>query len=101
MLKGLRRARSLTASLICLKKKKLKLLLLEKKNHKEALARIAELEKTVEKQQTQSKTLELLSQDLGDDCKWLLTHGVPLIAGRLVKSEELAKYMFELGGGCL
>ncbi|KAM0037951.1 hypothetical protein Hdeb2414_s0013g00409211 [Helianthus debilis subsp. tardiflorus] len=31
------------------------------------------------------------------DCKWLLVRGVPLIADRIVKSDELAKYMFELG----
>ncbi|MFS7937869.1 hypothetical protein Hanom_Chr05g00432831 [Helianthus anomalus] len=68
------------------------------KSHAEALARIAELEKTVDEKQTQNKTLELLSQDYGDDCKWLLTPGVPLLANRLVRSEELAKYMFELGG---
>ncbi|KAJ0713898.1 hypothetical protein HanPI659440_Chr13g0483541 [Helianthus annuus] len=86
-------------------------------------ARIAELEKTVAEQQAQNKTLDLLAQDLGDDCKWLLTRGVPLvrslviftcltffmfviyvlpffvyIAGRLVRSDELAKYMFDLGG---
>ncbi|KAJ0800045.1 hypothetical protein HanPI659440_Chr03g0098431 [Helianthus annuus] len=68
------------------------------KGHEEALARIAELEKIVDEQQTQNKTLELLSLDLGDDCKWLLTRGVPLLADRLVRSKELAKYMFELGG---
>ncbi|KAJ0770442.1 hypothetical protein HanPI659440_Chr07g0257471 [Helianthus annuus] len=31
------------------------------------------------------------------DCKWLLARDVPLIADRIVKSDELAKYMFELG----
>ncbi|MFS8035013.1 hypothetical protein Hanom_Chr17g01587991 [Helianthus anomalus] len=54
------------------------------KSHVEALARIAELER--------------LSKELGNDCKWLLTRGVPLLADRLVGSEELAKYMIELGG---
>ncbi|KAJ0789299.1 hypothetical protein HanPI659440_Chr05g0201961 [Helianthus annuus] len=48
------------------------------KSHAEALARITDLEKTVDEQLTQNKTLELLSQDLGDDYKWLLTPGVPL-----------------------
>ncbi|KAF5773840.1 hypothetical protein HanRHA438_Chr13g0603851 [Helianthus annuus] len=68
------------------------------KGHEEALTRIVELENTIDEQQTQTKTLELFSQDLGDDCKWLPTRGVPLIVDRLVRSEELAKYMFELGG---
>ncbi|KAJ0440257.1 hypothetical protein HanHA300_Chr16g0634401 [Helianthus annuus] len=56
------------------------------------------MENTVEEQRSQNKTLEPLAEDLGDDCKWLLTCGIPLIADRLVKSDELAKYMFELGG---
>ncbi|MFS7947848.1 hypothetical protein Hanom_Chr06g00553001 [Helianthus anomalus] len=47
---------------------------------------------------TQNKALEILAEDLGGDCKWLLAHGIPLIADRLVKSDELAKYRFELGG---
>ncbi|KAJ0752386.1 hypothetical protein HanPI659440_Chr09g0323741 [Helianthus annuus] len=70
-----------------------------RKSNEEARARVVELEKTIEDQQAQNKTLELLAQDLGDDCKWLLTHGVPLasIADRLVRSEELIKYMFDLG----
>ncbi|MFS7953656.1 hypothetical protein Hanom_Chr07g00621211 [Helianthus anomalus] len=41
--------------------------------------------------------MDLLAQDLGNDCMWLLTRGVPLILDRLVRSEELAKYMFDLG----
>ncbi|MFS7921313.1 hypothetical protein Hanom_Chr03g00235341 [Helianthus anomalus] len=49
------------------------------KRNEEVRARIAELGKTVEEQQAQNKTLELLSQDLGDDCKWLLMCGVPLL----------------------
>ncbi|KAF5779059.1 hypothetical protein HanRHA438_Chr12g0566351 [Helianthus annuus] len=67
------------------------------KSHAEALAWIAELERVVDDHQNQNKTLELLSQELGNDCKWLLTRGVPLLADRLVGSEELAKYMIELG----
>ncbi|MFS7962836.1 hypothetical protein Hanom_Chr08g00731211 [Helianthus anomalus] len=43
------------------------------------IGRITELEKKVDEQQTQNKTLELLSRDLGDDCKWRLTRGVPLV----------------------
>ncbi|KAM0008162.1 hypothetical protein Hdeb2414_s0120g00802881 [Helianthus debilis subsp. tardiflorus] len=59
------------------------------KSNEEARACVAALEKTIEEQQAQNKTLELLAWDLGDDCKWLLTRSVPL---------ELAKYMFDLGG---
>ncbi|KAJ0668957.1 hypothetical protein HanPI659440_Chr17g0695561 [Helianthus annuus] len=69
-----------------------------KEKEAESQARIAALEKTVEEQSTQNKALKLLAEDLGADCKWLLAHGIPLIADRLVKSDELAKYMFELGG---
>ncbi|KAF5760086.1 hypothetical protein HanRHA438_Chr16g0760991 [Helianthus annuus] len=31
------------------------------------------------------------------DCKWLLARAAPLIADRIAGSEELAKYMYELG----
>ncbi|KAM0034908.1 hypothetical protein Hdeb2414_s0015g00440231 [Helianthus debilis subsp. tardiflorus] len=54
------------------------------KSHAEAFARIAELEKVVDDQQNQNNTLEMLSQELGGACKWLLTHDVPLLADRLV-----------------
>ncbi|KAJ0805027.1 hypothetical protein HanPI659440_Chr02g0044951 [Helianthus annuus] len=40
----------------------------------------------------------MLSEDLGGDCKWQLTRDMPLLMDRLVASEELAKYMFELRG---
>ncbi|KAJ0827879.1 hypothetical protein HanRHA438_Chr17g0830901 [Helianthus annuus] len=69
-----------------------------KEKEAESQARIAALEKTVEEQSTQNKALKLLAKDLGADCKWLLARGIPLIVDRLVKSDELAKYMFELGG---
>ncbi|KAJ0435245.1 hypothetical protein HanIR_Chr17g0891201 [Helianthus annuus] len=69
-----------------------------KEKEAESQTRIVALEKTVEEQSTQNKALELLADDLGADCKWLLARGIPLIADRLVKSDELAKYMFELGG---
>ncbi|KAJ0715854.1 hypothetical protein HanPI659440_Chr13g0506181 [Helianthus annuus] len=69
-----------------------------KEKEAESQARIAALEKTVEEQKTQNKALELMAEDLGADCKWLLARGIPLIADRLVKSDEIVKYMFELGG---
>ncbi|KAM0029528.1 hypothetical protein Hdeb2414_s0018g00527151 [Helianthus debilis subsp. tardiflorus] len=40
---------------------------------------------------------EILVEEATADCKWLLTRDVPLIADHIVKSDELAKYMFELG----
>ncbi|MFS8021505.1 hypothetical protein Hanom_Chr16g01428151 [Helianthus anomalus] len=40
---------------------------------------------------------EVLAEEANADCKWLLVRGVPLIANRIVKSDELAKYMFDLG----
>ncbi|MFS7953643.1 hypothetical protein Hanom_Chr07g00621071 [Helianthus anomalus] len=61
-------------------------------------ARIAELVKIVAEQQAQNKTLDLLAQDLGNDCMWLLTRGVPLIVDHFMRSKELAKYMLDLGG---
>ncbi|MFS7948124.1 hypothetical protein Hanom_Chr06g00556281 [Helianthus anomalus] len=73
--------------------------LVTQRSNEEAHALIAKLKRMIEEQQAQNKTLKLMSQDLGDDYKWLLTHGVPLIADRLMRSEELAKYMFDLGGG--
>ncbi|KAM0050435.1 hypothetical protein Hdeb2414_s0008g00297531 [Helianthus debilis subsp. tardiflorus] len=62
-----------------------------KEKEAESQTRIATLEKTVEEQLTQNKALELLAEDLGAAYKWLLARGIPL-------SDELAKYMFELGG---
>ncbi|KAJ0796110.1 hypothetical protein HanPI659440_Chr04g0158371 [Helianthus annuus] len=72
------------------------------KKNEEARARIAKLEQIVAEQHAQNKTLDLLGQDLGNDYTWLLTRGVRFvhfhIVDRLVRSEELAKYMFDLGG---
>ncbi|KAF5773756.1 hypothetical protein HanRHA438_Chr13g0602931 [Helianthus annuus] len=61
--------------------------LVAQKNNEEARARIAELEKMVAEQQAQNKTLDLLAKT------WVMT-----IADRFVRSDELAKYMFDLGG---
>ncbi|KAJ0640249.1 hypothetical protein HanLR1_Chr16g0613211 [Helianthus annuus] len=63
------------------------------KGNEEARAWIAELEKTVEEQKAQNKTLELLSQDLGDDCKWLLMRDVPLVS-LVVVLTRLTFFMF-------
>ncbi|KAJ0702782.1 hypothetical protein HanPI659440_Chr14g0543571 [Helianthus annuus] len=59
--------------------------------------RLANLEKVVAEKTAESKALEILTEEIMADCKWLLVRGVPLIADRIVKSDELVKYMFELG----
>ncbi|KAJ0763832.1 hypothetical protein HanPI659440_Chr08g0285431 [Helianthus annuus] len=46
---------------------------------------------------SECKASELLVEEVSADCKWLLSRAVPLIADRIVKSRELASYMFELG----
>ncbi|KAM0049591.1 hypothetical protein Hdeb2414_s0008g00287691 [Helianthus debilis subsp. tardiflorus] len=68
------------------------------KREAESELRIVALEKVVEEKTTQDKALEIIAEEISTDCKWLLAHGVPLIADRIVKSDDLAKYMFELGG---
>ncbi|KAJ0719512.1 hypothetical protein HanLR1_Chr08g0282581 [Helianthus annuus] len=59
--------------------------------------RIVTLEKVVAEKTAKSKASEILAKEISADCKWLLMRGVPLIADRIVKSDKLAKYMFELG----
>ncbi|KAF5814046.1 hypothetical protein HanRHA438_Chr03g0116731 [Helianthus annuus] len=58
---------------------------------------VANLEMVVAEKTAESKVSEILVEEISADCKWLLARGVPLIADRIVKSDELAKYMFELG----
>ncbi|MFS8034489.1 hypothetical protein Hanom_Chr17g01581721 [Helianthus anomalus] len=43
------------------------------------------------------KASEILAEEANTNCKWLLARNVPLIVDRIVKSDELAKYMFDLG----
>ncbi|KAF5767228.1 hypothetical protein HanXRQr2_Chr14g0621881 [Helianthus annuus] len=50
-----------------------------KEKEAESQAHIAALENTVEEQTSQNKALELLTEDLGADCKWLLASGIPLV----------------------
>ncbi|MFS8023762.1 hypothetical protein Hanom_Chr16g01455341 [Helianthus anomalus] len=59
--------------------------------------RLANLEKVVVEKTTESKPSKILAGEISADCKWLLARGVPLIADRIIKLDELAKYMFELG----
>ncbi|MFS7888959.1 hypothetical protein Hanom_Chr00s000002g01601151 [Helianthus anomalus] len=56
-----------------------------RKTHEEALSNNAELEKAIKTHKAQVKSSEMVSQELGKDCKWLINHEIPL----------LAKYMFE------
>ncbi|KAJ0796162.1 hypothetical protein HanPI659440_Chr04g0158991 [Helianthus annuus] len=78
---------------------------------KEYVERIAKLEKfakqkvseceaserLLEEKVSECKASELLVGEISADCKWLLSRAVPLITDRIVKSPELAHYMFELG----
>ncbi|KAJ0711515.1 hypothetical protein HanOQP8_Chr09g0324691 [Helianthus annuus] len=67
------------------------------KKEEEYVKRIAALEEFVEKKIAECKAFELLTEEISVDCKWLLSRAVPLIAYHIVKSHELANYMFELG----
>ncbi|KAJ0428209.1 hypothetical protein HanRHA438_Chr17g0799831 [Helianthus annuus] len=67
------------------------------KREEEYLQRIAKLEKLAEEKIVESKASELFAEEVSADCKWLLAHAVPRISERIVKSHELANYMFELG----
>ncbi|KAJ0758783.1 hypothetical protein HanPSC8_Chr04g0175931 [Helianthus annuus] len=67
------------------------------KREKEYVERIAKLEKFVEEKISESKASEILAEEIYVDCKWLFTHAVPLISECITKSDELAKYMFDLG----
>ncbi|KAM0012258.1 hypothetical protein Hdeb2414_s0054g00755091 [Helianthus debilis subsp. tardiflorus] len=59
------------------------------KREEEYLQRIAKLEKFAEEKVAECKA--------SADYKWLLSLVVPMISERIVKSHELANYMFELG----
>ncbi|MFS7907149.1 hypothetical protein Hanom_Chr01g00067871 [Helianthus anomalus] len=45
----------------------------------------------------ESKASKILAEETTVDCKWLLARAVPLISERITKSDELARYMYELG----
>ncbi|KAJ0789721.1 hypothetical protein HanPI659440_Chr05g0206811 [Helianthus annuus] len=57
----------------------------------------AEEERFAAEKVGESKASEILVEEITADCKWLLARAVPLISERIVGSEELAKYMYELG----
>ncbi|KAJ0637664.1 hypothetical protein HanOQP8_Chr17g0676461 [Helianthus annuus] len=67
------------------------------KRESEYLQRIAKLQQLVDERYAEVRASEIIAEEANTDSKWLLAHGVPLIADRIVMSEELAKYMFELG----
>ncbi|KAJ0666970.1 hypothetical protein HanPI659440_Chr17g0672651 [Helianthus annuus] len=67
------------------------------KREQHYVARIAKLEKVVMEKVAENKASEILVEEVTTDCKWLLGRAVPLIAERIAGSEELAKYMYELG----
>ncbi|MFS7963024.1 hypothetical protein Hanom_Chr08g00733311 [Helianthus anomalus] len=67
------------------------------KRKEEYLQRISKLETFAEEKVSECKASELLTEEVSADCKWLLSRAVPLISERIVKSHELANYMFELG----
>ncbi|KAM0046979.1 hypothetical protein Hdeb2414_s0009g00323081 [Helianthus debilis subsp. tardiflorus] len=68
-----------------------------KKREQEYIERIAKLEKFAAEKVVESKASETLAEEAAADCKWLLARAVPLISERIVRSEELAMYMYELG----
>ncbi|MFS8025043.1 hypothetical protein Hanom_Chr16g01470351 [Helianthus anomalus] len=67
------------------------------KRESEYLQRITKLKQLVTERSGEVRASEIIAEEANADSKWLLARGVPLIADRIVKSEELAKYMFELG----
>ncbi|KAF5764218.1 hypothetical protein HanRHA438_Chr15g0701821 [Helianthus annuus] len=67
------------------------------KREKEYEHQIVNLEKVIAEKTAESKASEILAEEISSDCKWILARGVPLIADRIIKSDELAKYMFKLG----
>ncbi|MFS8003789.1 hypothetical protein Hanom_Chr13g01218021 [Helianthus anomalus] len=67
------------------------------KREQEYIQRIAKLEKFAAEKVAESKASEILVEEVTADCKWLLARAMPLISERIAGSEELAKYMYELG----
>ncbi|MFS7993589.1 hypothetical protein Hanom_Chr12g01095891 [Helianthus anomalus] len=67
------------------------------KRESEYLQRIAKLQQLVTEKSAEVRASEIISKEANVDSKWLLARGVPLIADRIVRSEELATYMYELG----
>ncbi|KAF5816002.1 hypothetical protein HanXRQr2_Chr03g0129481 [Helianthus annuus] len=64
------------------------------KREQEYVERIAKLEKFAEEKIAENKASEILVEEVTANCKWLLARA---IAERIAGSEELAKYMYDLG----
>ncbi|KAM0063358.1 hypothetical protein Hdeb2414_s0003g00090001 [Helianthus debilis subsp. tardiflorus] len=67
------------------------------KREEEYLQRIAKLEELAETKVAENEASEILADEMSSNYKWLLARAVPLIAQRIVGSEELAKYVYDLG----
>ncbi|MFS7927053.1 hypothetical protein Hanom_Chr04g00304411 [Helianthus anomalus] len=67
------------------------------KRDQEYIQCITKLEKFAAEKVTRNKASEILVEETTVDCKWLLARAVPLISQCIAGSEELAKYMYELG----
>ncbi|MFS7966187.1 hypothetical protein Hanom_Chr09g00770901 [Helianthus anomalus] len=70
---------------------------LYQKRENEYIQRIAKLENIAAEKAAESEASEILAEEATADCKWLLARGVSLNVVRIVKSDELAKVMLELG----
>ncbi|MFS7947315.1 hypothetical protein Hanom_Chr06g00546831 [Helianthus anomalus] len=69
----------------------------EKRKINDEVEQEPKLEKFAAEKVAESKASEILAEEISADCKWLLACAVPLISECIVKSVELAKYMFEMG----
>ncbi|KAJ0716079.1 hypothetical protein HanPI659440_Chr13g0508721 [Helianthus annuus] len=67
------------------------------KRESEYLQHIAKLQQLVTEKSAEVRASEIISEEANADSKWLLARGVPLIADRIIRSEELVTYMYELG----
>ncbi|MFS7912537.1 hypothetical protein Hanom_Chr02g00131091 [Helianthus anomalus] len=67
------------------------------KRESEYLQWIAKLQQLVKEKSAEVRALEIIVEEANADSKWLLARGVLLIVDRIMRSEELATYMYELG----
>ncbi|KAJ0591909.1 hypothetical protein HanHA300_Chr03g0078761 [Helianthus annuus] len=67
------------------------------KRESEYLQRIAQLQQLVTEKSAEVRASEIIMEEANAESKWLLARGLPLMADRIVRSEELATYMYELG----
>ncbi|KAM0064940.1 hypothetical protein Hdeb2414_s0003g00108881 [Helianthus debilis subsp. tardiflorus] len=67
------------------------------KRESEYLQRIAKLQQLVTEKSAEVRASEIIAEEANANSKWLLARDVPLIADRIVTSEALTTYMYELG----